>query len=266
MQRRTSTRCVSVFSPVYSRKDVRRHIQSFVLGLQAPPFLAANTEDDDISAFVQDIDARKPLPSRREGSESPAGPCYNHGREATIAEESSSAHSSDVGPVPSLRQRTLSAPYPGPVLVTESDVDERLREMKGTFLASLEGLGLGSRRREPSSTSTDRTERPSSSYGARRPDPIAYIGGARRESPLMEGASVPSSPSPQPDSAGASSAGVSGAVNVPGLPAYVRPRLASTGSVRSGFSIASEEVIGRMDPEPQPGTSEERTRRGPLAG
>ncbi|TFK80497.1 hypothetical protein K466DRAFT_503784 [Polyporus arcularius HHB13444] len=226
---------------------------------KATSYLSTNTDDDDISAFVQDIDARKPLPSRREGSESPAGPSQGHAREATITEESSSAHSNDAGSGSGSRPRTLSTPYPGPVLATESAVDERLREMNETFLASLQGLGIGSRRREPSTVNAtgDRTDRPSP---PRRPslysDPLA----ARRESPLAS-ASIP--PSPQTDSAGAS-----GAIVMPGVPLppmYVRPRLASTGSARSGFSIASEEVLGRMDPEPA-GSEERRRSRGPLAG
>ncbi|CDO75852.1 hypothetical protein BN946_scf184833.g3 [Trametes cinnabarina] len=56
--------------------------------------------------------------------------------------------------------------------------------------------------------------------------------------------------------------GVRGAPGGAGVPpsTYVRPRLASTGSARSGFSIASEEVLGRMDPEVGP--SDERRRSG----
>ena len=78
----------------------------------------------------------------------------------------------------------------------------------------------------------------------------AYPSGGRRESPLgdapQDGEVVP---------------GAAGGIPLP--PAYVRPRVASTGSVRSGFSIASEEVLGRMDPE-LGGSDERRTRRGPL--
>ena len=229
---------------------------------QATSYLSSNTDDDDISAFVQDIDARKPLPSRREGSESPAGPLppQDHGREATITEESSSTRSSDVAPTagPS-RQRTLSTPFPGPVLATESAVGERLREMNETFLASLQGLGSGSRRRE-ASTATDRAARNDRPGPPIRPPSYSGSLAARRESPLAS-SSVP--PSPQTDSAGAS-----GAINMPGVPLpplFVRPRVASTGSVRSGFSIASEEVLGRMDPEPS-ASDERRRSRGPLAG
>ncbi|KAI0777721.1 autophagy-related protein 13-domain-containing protein [Trametes elegans] len=212
-------------------------------------YLSTHTYDDDISAFVQEIDARKPLSSRREGSpapEPPQPPPPPHARERTIREVSeSSAHEPPPDPGPAPRARTTSTPYP--MLTTESAVDERLREMNEAFMASLQGLGT--RRRDGSGSSrTGSGSGPGSTAvpeGApRRPlDPISY-GGARREGPLDV-----APPTPPPGG---------------GLPpAYVRPRLASTGSVRSGFSIASEEVLGRMDPEI--GSSDERRRsRGPL--
>ncbi|KAI0635214.1 autophagy-related protein 13-domain-containing protein [Trametes polyzona] len=210
-------------------------------------YLSTHTDDDDISAFVQDIDARRPLSSRRDGSPAPApSPPPSaapplHTRERTIREES---ESSDTGAAPPLRARTLSTPYP--LLTTEAEIGEHLREMNENFLASLEGMG--GRRRD--SSGSPRPGSGSSSSAAadrgsvRRPplDPIAYAGpaGARREGPL-EGprAALPEMP-----------------------PNYVRPRLGSTGSARSGFSIASEEVIGRMDPEI--GSSSDERRRSAL--
>lgn len=254
-RRRKWTRCVTLAVVSFMNAWTHQTV------LQGTSYISTNTDDDDISAFVQDIDARKPLTSRREGSESPAGSRplspFPHAREATIREESESGlsgHSSDVP----LRQRAVSTPYPGPVLDSERAIDERLSEMKEAFILSLQGFGSGSRRRETSS-STETADRPGSTSAAagRRPlDPIAYSGGARRDSPL-DGESAP--PSPQPDSVGSSAAG-----GIPLPQAYRRPRLGSTGSVRSGFSIASEEVIGRMDPEP--GSDERRRSRGPLGG
>ncbi|KAI0371996.1 hypothetical protein BV20DRAFT_964679 [Pilatotrama ljubarskyi] len=207
-------------------------------------YLSTHTDDDDISAFVQEIDARKPLSSRRD--DSPASSPSPHARERTIREES---ESSEHDVAPPVRTRTMSTPYP--VLATESAVDKRLREMNETFLASLQGLG--SRRREPSGSpraesSADRGSTP------RRPlDPISYTGGARRESPLEGPRAGAASSTPPFD--------VEAAGGVP-PPTYVRPRLASTGSARSGFSIASEEVIGRMDPEI--GSSSDERRRSAL--
>ncbi|KAI0653885.1 autophagy-related protein 13-domain-containing protein [Cubamyces menziesii] len=220
--------------------------------IDKPPgtsYLSTHTDDDDISAFVQEIDARKPLASRREGSPAPAPASAGASprmRERTIREESESSDH-DVAPPAHARARTMSSP--SPMLATESDVDERLRKMNDAFLASLQGFG--SRRREPSGSprtaSGTVSERGST---PRRPlDPMAYAGdgAARRQSPL-EGprAGEVSLPSPSSD------------VGIP--PAYVRPRLGSTGSARSGFSVASEEVLGRMDPEVGP--SDERRRSG----
>ncbi|KAI8970887.1 autophagy-related protein 13-domain-containing protein [Trametes punicea] len=210
-------------------------------------YLSTHTDDDDISAFVQEIDARKPLPSRRDDSPA-SGPSSSpspspHTRERTIREESESSDPGAGSPSAHVRVRTLSTPYP--MLATEAAVDERLRAMNETFLASLQGLG--SRRREPSGsprTGSSTAERGST---PRRPlDPAAYAGGGgRRESPL-EGPRALDPPTPP------------AGVGMP--PSYVRPRLASTGSARSGFSIASEEVLGRMDPEVSP--RDERRRSG----
>ena len=227
---------------------------------KVPAYLSGNTEDDNISAFVQQINTRKPLSS---GRESPIGPPPStaHTRTSTIDEESESARSSDVA----VRQRTMSTP----VLTTESAVDEQLRDMKSAFMASLEGFGSrgGTVRREASG-STDRTATGPPASTSRRPlvDPIAYSGGGRREGPLGDsGAGAGTgdeSPSSQQDSgvASASASGRGAGLGLPLPPAYVRPRLSSTGS---GFSIASEEVLGRMDPE-LGGSDERRNERGPL--
>ncbi|KAG7440201.1 uncharacterized protein BT62DRAFT_938268 [Guyanagaster necrorhizus] len=91
-------------------------------------FLSTNTDDDEISTFVQDIDARKPLSGRhRLHSQSP--------RQAF-----------PVLPPPQkeeggllLKQEAISPP--GAMLTSEGEVDEKLRKMNEAFLASLEGLG-----------------------------------------------------------------------------------------------------------------------------
>ena len=229
------------------------HVLIHTFLCQVPAYLSGNPDDADISAFVQDIDAHKPLSS---GRESPVGPGA-HTRTSTIHEESESARSSDLA----IRQRTMSMP----MLTTESAVGEQLQDMHAAFLASIEGLGSrgGAARREASG-STDRTATGAPST-ARRPlvDPIAYTGVGRREGPLGDsaaGGAGDESPSSQQDSGVASATGRVVGLGLPLPPAYVRPRLSSTGS---GFSIASEEVIGRMDPE-LGGSDERRNERGPL--
>ncbi|KAK0493578.1 autophagy-related protein 13-domain-containing protein [Armillaria luteobubalina] len=91
-------------------------------------FLSTNTDDDEISTFVQDIDARKPLSGRhRLHSQSP--------RQAFP--ELPRPQKDEGGLL--LKQETISPP--GAMLTSEGEVDEKLRKMNETFLASLEGLG-----------------------------------------------------------------------------------------------------------------------------
>lgn len=100
------------------------------------------------------------------------------------------------------------------MLATESAVDERLREMNDAFMSSLRGLGGRRRARGNISNEGQRTGGPSG--GVSRPN----TEGDRED---LGGIALPA--------------------------AYVRQRHSSTASVRSGFSIASGEVLGRMDPE-----------------
>ncbi|OCH87216.1 hypothetical protein OBBRIDRAFT_173996 [Obba rivulosa] len=280
---------------------------------QNASFLSTATDDDDISAFVQDIDSRRPLARARaltqplgHSSSSPSsplsispaqlGPASSaaspspsqlpsslpvHARlQANLPSRSPlSTHAHDVisvespspplrgsvesnpGPTldqypdsrsteesrgsrPSLRpdrpvalqlhSRTRSSPVasPEPMLTTVAAVDARLREMNATFLASLQGLGSRRRRVGTGETVTGRN---SASTGTgtdisstrRAADPIAISPRDTRRGSGVDAFGLGAGPSY----------------------GYVRPRLASTGSARSGASIASEEVLGRMDPE-----------------
>lgn len=102
--------------------------------VQSASFLGAPTDDDEISIFVQEIDARKPLNLQRQ----PPPPA--------------SASTSTQGPVAEPSSHTTdSMGSAGPILTREAEVDERLRHMHEMFRASLEGLGGG--RRRGSSTS-----------------------------------------------------------------------------------------------------------------
>ncbi|KAG1863173.1 autophagy-related protein 13-domain-containing protein [Suillus subalutaceus] len=92
--------------------------------MQSTSFLGAPTDDDEISIFVKDIDARKPLNAQRQPL-----PASTQGPSTTP----SHTKSNSVGSA-------------GPMLTREEEVDERLRHMNETFLASLEGLGGGRRR------------------------------------------------------------------------------------------------------------------------
>ncbi|KAG1803999.1 uncharacterized protein BJ212DRAFT_953476 [Suillus subaureus] len=92
--------------------------------VQSTSFLGVPTDDDEISIFVKDIDARKPLNAQRQPS-----PASTQGPPTTPSHTKSDSMGSA-----------------GPMLTREEEVDERLRHMNETFLASLEGLGSGRRR------------------------------------------------------------------------------------------------------------------------
>ena len=136
--------------------------------VQSGSFLSNNTDDDDISMFVQDIDARKPLGGRlrsrdREATE-PGRPLGPSGNEETTS-VAGALLSTDDHP-----HASGSGSTSGPMLTNESDVDEKLRQMNQTFMESLEGLG-GARRRERT------TSRLSSDQGS----PRSSEGGIGRE-------------------------------------------------------------------------------------
>lgn len=119
--------------------------------------------------------------------------------------------------------------------------------MNDTFFATVNSLGGRRKNRDrerEGSTGSSTARAPSSgpsTLGRRTLDPITLTPrdsprGTRRE-PLA------SSPVDRRPSTG----GAGFHVELPAM--YTRPRLASTGSAASGISIASGEVLGRMDPE-----------------
>ncbi|KIJ60811.1 hypothetical protein HYDPIDRAFT_97800 [Hydnomerulius pinastri MD-312] len=107
----------------------------------AASFLGANTDDDEISIFVQEIDARRPLSSTSRqplsGSEGSGGAGHQrHGSGGTSAGGDSKRSSTE------------------PMLTREAEVDERLKHMNEVFLASLEGFKSGSSRRRESASAS----------------------------------------------------------------------------------------------------------------
>ncbi|KAH8103421.1 autophagy-related protein 13-domain-containing protein [Cristinia sonorae] len=186
-------------------------------------YLSTTTDDDDISAFVQDIDSRKPLnrAQEHEGPHLVRGPALP-----------TSASNSDALPS---RQRTMSVP--GPMLTTATAVDEKLKQMNDAFLSSLQGFG--NRKRQASEYQSSE-----GSSTARAPSSGAPTIGRRSTlDPLSIRTETASS-----SGMSRQNASTAAGFDIP-LPPYVRPRFASTGSVHSGFSVGSEEVLGRMDPE-----------------
>ena len=125
---------------------------------QSPSFFGANADEEDLSAFVSDASQPKPLnrhyrsqnpdplrdpvltgqvpdrPEQPSRSSSPAAPPYARG-----SPDSSNALGLGLGTT-------------GPLLTSEDAVDDQLRRMNATFVASLEMLG-SPRRRERTQSS-----------------------------------------------------------------------------------------------------------------
>jgi autophagy-related protein 13 len=184
--------------------------------------VSSTTDDNDIKSFMNDIDARKPLSSLREGSQD--SPIESHVASKPSDRDTESTHA---------REATQ------PILTTASAVDERLQQMSDKFFASVNSIGRRKKDREREGSTGSSTARAPSSgpstIGRRTLDPISLTS--------QEG-TLDHSP---PLSRRQTSTNVGISVALPA--AYVRPRLASTSSATSNMSIASGEVLGRMDPE-----------------
>lgn len=217
-------------------------------------FLAASTDDDELSMFVQEIDARKPLTSTAErsavgrlsrglpsslarrggdpgGSRRNSGDADQGGSETGIGlgiglTAGRSGGGTDNLETPGMdiatdrRRRSSSSISAGPMLTREAEVDEKLKHMNEMFLASLEGLGYGTGRR-------------------RSPEQVG-VGAIGRERDRSPGAG----------SLGGGSGGGSSRGSVSGS-GVQRPRLGSMRSPSGGGDAASSggsaEVIGRLE-------------------
>ncbi|KAG6371055.1 autophagy-related protein 13-domain-containing protein [Boletus reticuloceps] len=153
-------------------------------GGSTPAFLGSTTDDDDISIFVQEIDARKPLASvaARQPLSSPSDglaggaaspvalgrrdipelfdPAASRPQSTSAAGSGGTGAGMGLGLVAGERPRhssggmsasddesKRSSTSMGPMLTREAEVDKKLRHMHEVFLASLEGLGSGSSRK-----------------------------------------------------------------------------------------------------------------------
>jgi autophagy-related protein 13 len=140
--------------------------------------------------FVQDIDARKPL-SGRFRSQSGAPSRDEPERQGTLGtrdeEVASTQENEVVGQGQGSTDQGSSAQ--GPMLTSEVAVDERLRQMNATFIASLEGLSSGRRERKQSeSGGEDAWSSPST--GPPTPGDISGSGSARRGLPRAGGTGI----------------------------------------------------------------------------
>ncbi|KAJ7454377.1 hypothetical protein FB451DRAFT_1279718, partial [Mycena latifolia] len=118
---------------------------------------AVDAQHDDISSFVKDIDAARPLLGRyREqqqqdeaGGVPPPGagadeerPASRHSGSGSSSPGTSRGGTVRASSTTAARTVTLDAPAAsGAMLTSESEVDERLRRMNEEFMRSLVGLG-----------------------------------------------------------------------------------------------------------------------------
>ena len=179
---------------------------------------------------MQEIDSRVPLGKHRE-------------RPLGSAPPTSQPTALEAGP---FRQRAMSL---GP-----GEIDRQLEEMNEQFNATFDELLSRPRQRQGSS---DRQSSTGSST-ARAPSSGAPTIGRRTQtldSPYLgRTGELPNIPGP-------SHSRRSSLAEAYPPSFYPRPRFPSTGSARSGVSIASGEVLGRMDPEIE---DERRRSRGQL--
>lgn len=174
-------------------------------------YISNNTDDDDLSTFVQEIDARKPL--QRALSER---------RRYPLGTNSDELRSQPQGRIQGRIPVTVTNGEPSnlgingagePLLTNVSDIDQRLKAMNDAFTAKLAGLS--------GTAPSPRKD------GGVRGGADSRDRSVSRERPLtMRGVVLPEIYDP-----------------------LSRHRRSSMGSVRSGLSIGSEEVIGKLELE-----------------
>jgi autophagy-related protein 13 len=122
--------------------------------IQSPLLFGANADEEDLSAFVSDAIQPKPL-NRHYRSQNPdplrepllAGSGQTPDRSGRPSPSSSSAAAPYARESPdSSNALVLGLATTGPLLTSEDAVDDQLRRMNATFMASLEMLGSPRRR------------------------------------------------------------------------------------------------------------------------
>ena len=212
--------------------------------LQSPSFFGANADEEDLSAFVSDASQPKPL-NRHYRAQNP-----DPLRDALLADQvpETSGHpsrsSSPAAAAPYARESPdssssnalgLGLATTGPLLTSEDAVDDQLRRMNATFVASLEMLGSPRRR-----------ERARSSPGpGPRDGEIRSLGSPGRRveriSEITEEATASASTSVS-EGASANQSSREGVARAHMQSLLSRPRPGSRTS-----SITSEEVIGKLE-------------------
>lgn len=239
---------------------------------QSASFLSTNTDDDDISVFVQDIDARKPLGSfgiaqeqSQDGQEHDRARIEEHptnrGRTFTDEELSRRERTAPASPFVDSEASAAAEMDTGGMLTSQIALDVRLRQMNAAFRASLVGM-VRTGGRERGSAGEDRGARarearspapsmgraaslsaaarivPNAGSAAHRPRIRSGIEMARRAASASDGGTRPKSGSGY----GVGSGSGSGSGSSPSGSGLLYERRGSAAG-----STGSEEVMGRLE-------------------
>lgn len=261
---------------------------------QSPSYLNTNTDDDEISIFVQDIDSRKPLSGRerelreQEQDAESWSPHRTHARAFSESRATDNryfngpyAASPPVPLAPSTGQRDASddipssssqqakdearafdastSPSRGPMLTSKDEIDERLRKMNETFRMSLEIIGNNQRRRTEKAKPSREGTMDSNDGDGRSTRSGSTVSSAATARPLYAASGTESPTSPRsPQSYQQYNTQGMGL----GIGRVRYPSTSSSGLAHSdgGASQGSQEVLGKMD------LYEERRLRGAYNG
>ncbi len=210
--------------------------------IQSPLLFGANADEEDLSAFVNDTRQPKPL-NRQYRAQNPDPLLVGQvpDRSSQPSRSSSPAAAPYAREGPDLGNALgLGLGTPGPLLTSEDAVDDQLRRMNATFVASLEILESPRRRERarssPGPGSRDGEHRQQSSPGMR----------VERISEITEEASAASASASMSASASAS-ASTNQNSREDAARAHMQSLLSEPRPGSRTDSITSEEVIGKLE-------------------
>ncbi|KAA1472595.1 hypothetical protein DENSPDRAFT_838916 [Dentipellis sp. KUC8613] len=233
------------------------------------PVTRPTADEEDLSAFMQDISQRKPLGGRhlrtQSDSTSPAGQA--HDRDLPASSSPSSRNSVPFGHMrggttpeypPALDRESGGEGSPGrtgQVLTSQEAIGEELQRMNAAFAATLEMLG-GARRRERTQSSPSPSPSPGSASGSgARPRPYRESSLSRgmreldsprrraeRISEVTEASTESGNASPMRETRGLGLGAERESGEAIGLGLVLGPRPGSRAD-----SIASDQVIGKLE-------------------
>ena len=208
--------------------------------IQSPVMFGAHVDEEDLSAFVNDTSQPKPL-NRQYRSQNPdpllVGQIPDRSsRPSSPAAAPYARESSDMG-----NALGLGLGATGPLLTNEDAVDDQLRRMNATFVASLEMLGSPRRRERvrssPGPGTRDGEHRQLGSPGTR----------VERISEITEESNASASASASVSVSASASASANQNSREDAARAHMQSQLSQPRPGSRTDSITSEEVIGKLE-------------------